>query len=62
MKKQDLREYSDAELSLMVFNDEGLYRMRHRRGLFEILDELFIYTDEQLETLKEDLEDEKNEE
>jgi hypothetical protein len=30
--------------------------------LTELLDELFIYTDEQMEVLKQDLEDEENEE
>lgn len=61
MKKQDLREYSDQELSLWVFNDEGLYRMR-RKILLDcelnrpsILAEYFEYTEEQLEVLEQDL-------
>jgi hypothetical protein len=56
--KQDLTEYSDNELSLLVFNDEYLYRMRHHSGLYELLKDLFIY--EQLEQLKQDLENESN--
>lgn len=61
--KTDLRQYSDEELSLWVMNDEGLYRSRRSlRVLTELLDELFIYTDEQMEVLKQDLEDEENEE
>lgn len=60
-EKQDLREYSDNELSLIVFNDEYLYRMRHKEYLFEELDEFFLYTQDQLDTLKQDLEDDANE-
>ena len=52
---QDLTNYSDQELSLHVFNNEGLYNMRHNWDLFEILHELFIYTDEQRVELMSDL-------
>ena len=52
---QDLTNYSDQELSLQVFNEEGLYNMRHDGGLFKILHELFIYTDEQRVELESDL-------
>lgn len=61
MNKQDLTQYSDNELSLVVMNDEWLYSMRRRilRGPDGFLSDFFIYTDEQLETLiadiKEDL-------
>lgn len=54
--RQDLREYSDDELSLWVFNDEGLYSMR--RYFFnqpEMLKQYFIFTDEQLDVLMDDL-------
>lgn len=58
--KQDLTEYSDNELSMHVFNDEGLYRSRNRYGFLESLTEYFIFTDSQLDVLKDDLtEDEK---
>lgn len=61
--KQDLTQHSDGELSLMVFNDEGLYRMRRNlQALLETLGELFTYTAEQLAELKQDLEDDANEE
>ena len=55
MSKQDLTEYSDSELSLMVFNDEGLYRMRRRPGLKELLEEYFVFTEEQWEQLENDI-------
>jgi hypothetical protein len=66
--KTDLREYSSAELSLLVFNDEGLYKMRRsilrdcEANKPSILAELFEYTEGQLEELvidlKADLEEE----
>lgn len=61
MTKQDLTNYSEIELSLLVFNDEGLYNMRHKRNFLNTIDELFIYTDDQLEVLKQDLEEDANE-
>lgn len=55
--KTDITHHSDSELSLMVFNDEGLYRMRKsKRALMEILNEYFIYNNEQLAELEADLE------
>lgn len=59
--KQDIREHSDQELSLWVFNDEGLYIQRHRRDFLATVAELFEYTPEQLEVLKQDLEDDASE-
>ena len=56
MDKQDLREQSDNELSLVVFNDEYLYSMRNRLDIQEILDSQFLYTDEQFDELLKDLE------
>lgn len=61
-EKQDLREYSDSELSLIVFNDEGLYRMRRNKtALLETLNELFLYNSDQLAELEQDLEDDSKE-
>lgn len=61
MSKQDLTEYSEDELSLVVMNDEGLYRMRrHFLRHTDFLDEIFIYTDEQLDILREDIESDLN--
>ena len=63
MEKQDIRHYSDSELSLIVMNDEGLYRMRHDRGvLLEVIDELFIYNEEQKEELFSDLDEDESKE
>lgn len=59
--KQDLTQYSENELSLQVFNDEGLYNIRHRGYLFETLKSLFIFTDEQLKVLTQDLKDDAGE-
>lgn len=60
-QKQDLTQASENELSLMVFNDEGLYNIRHRGYLFDTLKELFIFTDDQLRVLTQDLKDEAGE-
>jgi len=61
MTKQDLREYSDNELSMMVYNDEYLYnRRRNSRHFKELLDSMFLYTESQLDTLIADLDDEHN--
>jgi hypothetical protein len=57
----DLTQYSNSELSLNVFNDEGLYNIRHEPGFIEILDEVFIYTSEQLAELEQDLLDDARE-
>lgn len=61
MEKQDIREYSSQELSMIVMNDEGLYKefrravRRDKFGEFlELLDEYFIYDDDQEEALRED--------
>ena len=59
MKKQDITMYSSRELSLIVFNDEFLYNVRHMKHLKDLLDDSFIYTDEQYEELMEDLKEEE---
>lgn len=59
--KQDITEYSDSELSLLVMNDEGLYRMRRSSNLRAELEEFFIFTDEQWDELAQDLQEEENE-
>lgn len=59
MPIEDLRQYSDAELSLRVMNDEGLYRMRHDKvALLSVLNTYFVYNSDQLAELEQDLEDE----
>lgn len=57
---EDLTQYTDDELSLRVFNDEGLYNIRHTAGLADALDSLFIYTNEQLSVLQTDLRGEES--
>lgn len=62
MEKQDITEYSDNELSLIVFNDECFYRMRrNRKALISSLEEFFKFTDEQLEVLNNDLDSDEEE-
>jgi len=59
----DITEYSDQELSLVVFNDEYLYNDRHRPGFMDdTINGYFIYTPEQLEVLERDLEADLEEE
>lgn len=60
--KIDLTKQCDSELSLRVFNDEGLHFERHRPYFIGLLDQLFIYTEAQLAELLEDLEDDLNHE
>lgn len=61
-EKQDLTEFTERELSLWVFNDEGLYKLRKRRHLlFEVLEENFIFTDEQRRELETDLDEDDKE-
>ena len=56
--KMNITDQSDSELSLIVMNDEYLYAQRNRSGFFELIDALFIYTESQLDGLKQDLNDE----
>lgn len=57
---QDIKQYSDKELSLLIYNDEYLYKQRHEfykspsaLGIF------FEYRPEQLETFLSDYESEE---
>jgi len=69
MKKQDSTMYSDGELSLLVMNNEPLYRVfmtsvRMERFSF-ILDhvsDLYTFTQDQEDDLRETWEDEVEEE
>ena len=60
LKHIDLTMYSDNELSLMVDNNECLYLLAQEsiESLLNMIDEFYIYTDRQLEVLKDDLNDE----
>ena len=59
----NLTQYSNSELSLRVFNDEGLYSIRNdREYLLYIIEGHFIYTPEQMAELICDLDDDAGEE
>ena len=59
---QDITMYGDDELSLMVFNDEGLYLIRDDVFyLLEVLEENFTFTDEQKDVLLQDINDDLEE-
>ncbi len=54
--RKDLTEYNDEELSLIVMNDGYFYDERKDEAyLMALINEQFIYTPEQLQTLKKDL-------
>ncbi len=62
IEKQDLTEYSNNELSLLVFNTEYLYRMRRNvRKLMQEIDEVYLYNDEQLTVLLQDIKEDLGE-
>lgn len=61
MSKTDLTQYSENELSLYVFNDEGLYRMRRNPHFIGYLRDIYNFTEEQLKVLEQDLEDDAKE-
>ena len=51
----NLTVYGDDELSLLVFNDEELYKIRHDNDLIDILDQIYTYNADQLKVLQESL-------
>lgn len=60
MKKQDLTMYGDSELSLLVLNDEPLYkvfmtsvRMESFSFILDHVYDLFTFTQEQEDNLRE---------
>ena len=58
----DITRYGENELSLNVFNDEFLYNqvMRGSRDyLITLINETFIYTDEQMDVLIQDLDEDE---
>lgn len=57
----DLTQYSENELSLMVFNDEGLYQQRFSLNIVDTLKEFFLFTKEQEDILISDLFEDLNE-
>lgn len=62
--RQDIRQYSDRELSLIIFNTEHLYRAMHRPNFLAVIQDCFLYNDNQMVTLiadiEEDLEENEN--
>lgn len=65
---QNITQYSDSELSLNFMNDEGLYNsLRHAARynnwdmVTTLVDDLFIYTPDQLQDLKNTFEEEVKE-
>ena len=61
---EDLTNYSDEELSLRVFNDEYFYCERDFDGkpdyVIALCCDEFLFTDKQLEVLKQDLIEDKD--
>ena len=53
--RTDLRDYPDNELVLQVNNTEHLYLARQDKGFICLLQDLFLFTDEQLDELVNDL-------
>ena len=59
---KDLRMYGEQELSLNVFNDEYFYTERSNRPyLMALIAEEFHYTQEQMDELIDDLNDDASE-
>lgn len=51
----DLTEYSSNELSLQVYNNEALYKIRFSRDLAIKINSMYKYTQAQLQQLTWDL-------
>jgi hypothetical protein len=60
MEKLDISSHSDNELSLIIMNNESFYRLRRDfNRLKDLIDQCFIYTDDQLEELKQTLKEDE---
>jgi len=56
MKMEDLKKYSENELSLLVFNTEYLYKLINNKDvLLSKLDSKYIYSKKQLSILLKDI-------
>lgn len=51
----DIRYQSDSELSMLVYNTDYLYQLRHGSGFLRLIDKLFVYRPAQLKVLLHDL-------
>lgn len=58
---KDLTRYTEHELTLLVFNTEELYDIRHDTELFHIIAQDFTFTPTQLRVLLQDLETDRKE-
>ena len=57
---KNITQYTDGELSMLVYNTENLYSMRlNSIELMETIDDTYIYTNEQLNILIADLNSEE---
>ena len=55
-KKENITNYSDNELSNLVYNIEYLYLSRHNiTYLMELINDVYIYTENQKEILLHDI-------
>ena len=58
----DLTGYNKGELSRVVYNDEGFYKMRFDYSLLkDVLNTIYDYSPEQIQDLKESIENEISE-
>lgn len=54
----DIRLQTDSELSLLVYNTEYLYKLRHGTGFYELINKLFVYRPIQLAILIKHIQEE----
>ena len=55
-KREDLKKYSENELSILVFNTEYLYKLINNKDvLLSKLDSKYIYSKKQLSILLKDI-------
>ena len=57
--KENITNYTDRELTLIVYNSEFWYYQRFTPHLITLLDEAYIYTKKQLNHLNDTLNEEK---
>ena len=54
----DLTKFGENELSLIIYNTEGLYNIRHKITKYDLDEFGFLFTEAQWETFQQDLEEE----
>jgi hypothetical protein len=55
----DLTKFGENELSLIIYNTEGLYNIRHNITKYDLDSFGLLFTEEQWETFQSDLEGEE---